>query len=270
MNILYTKSKWEMGDASVSTFLERLIADGYDGAEIHIAFTPEPPEAIGRAVRDAGLVLVAQMNTWGATADEHIEILERQFADCVETQPLLINSQTGSDLFSLEENSRIHERAIQLSHESGIPFTSETHRSRPTSAGPSTRQLLEALPTLELTADFSHWFCVHESDLSNQPENVALAIERTRHIHARVGFEEGPQVSNPLNEATLPTTEKFLALWRRIIEARKAAGTAQMTITPEFGPAPYMPLDLEGKPLAEAWETNRAMLHWLREHLSAD
>jgi len=267
MKILYTKSKWEAGDADIPTFLKRTADDGYDGVEIHIAFTPEPSAEIGQAVRDAGLILVAQMNTWGGTPDEHIEILESQFAGCVESRPLLINSHTGSDLFSLEDNLRIHRRALALAEDSGVPFTAETHRGRPTFSGPSTRQLLEALPELRLTADFSHWFCVHESDLSNQPENVALALKHADHLHARVGYEEGPQVSNPLNAATLPTTEKFLAIWQRIISARRNAGAEQLTITPEFGPAPYMPLDLEGRPLADAWETNRQMLGWLRERL---
>jgi len=268
MKILYTKSKWEAGKDSVSEFLKRVKSDGYDGVEIHVEFTPEEPIAIRRAVADAGLVMIAQMNTWGATADEHIEILERQFAGCVETQPLLINSQTGSDILSFEDNIRIHQRALELSRESGVPFTSETHRGRYTNSGPGTRQLLEAVPELHLTADFSHWFCVHESDLSNQPENVALAIRQTRHLHARVGYEEGPQVSNPFNEATMPTTKKFLALWQRVVDARRADGADCLTITPEFGPAPYMPLDLDGQPLADAWETNLAMLNWLRQNIT--
>jgi len=267
VTVLYVKSKWEFGDATIPAFLRCDADDRYNGAEIHIAFTPEPAADIGKAVHDAGLLLIAQMNTWGDTPHEHIEILERQFADCVESRPLLINSQTGSDLFSLEENLRIHRRALELARESGVPFTAETHRGRPTFSGPSTRQLLQALPELRLTADFSHWFCVHESDLSNQPENVSLAINHTDHLHARVGYEEGPQVSNPLNADTLPTTGKFLALWRRIIDVRRAAGAKQLTITPEFGPAPYMPLDLDGRPLADAWQTNLEMLAWLRQHI---
>lgn len=268
MKLLYTKSKWEAGNASVAQFLERAAADGYDGAEIHIAYTPEAPEAIEQAVRDAGMVLIAQMNTVGTTPQDHLDSLERQFEGCVKTRPLLINSHTGSDLFSHEDNLRIHQRALELSRASGVPFTAETHRSRPTFSGPSTRQLIEALPELHLTADFSHWFCVHESDLSNQPENVELAVSRTHHLHARVGFEEGPQVSNPLNAATLPTTEKFLAIWKRIVAARQSAGARQLTITPEFGPTPYMPLDLDGRPLADAWETNKNFLTWLKANLS--
>lgn len=269
MKILYTKSKWEAGEDSVSRFLERVKADGYDGVEIHVAFTPEEPDVIGRVVADAGLLMVAQMNTWGGTADEHIEILERQFAGCVATQPLLINSQTGSDVLSFEDNVRVHQRALELSRQSGICFTSETHRGRWTNSGPGTRQLLEALPELELTADFSHWFCVHESDLSNQPENVAKAIQHTRHLHARVGYEEGPQVSNPFNQATMPTTEKFLSLWQQVVDSRREAGAEILTITPEFGPTPYMPLGLDGQPLADAWETNRQMLDWLRQNLKS-
>jgi hypothetical protein len=52
--------------------------------------------------------------------------------------------------------------------------------------------MLRRIPSLTLTGDFSHFTCVHESMLADQPENVVACIAAVRHIHARVGFEEGP------------------------------------------------------------------------------
>ncbi|GAB1483119.1 hypothetical protein MASR2M78_19350 [Treponema sp.] len=43
----------------------------------------------------------------------------------------------------------------------------------------------------------SRWCTVAESYLEDQKEAVDAALSRTDHIHARVGFPEGPQVGDP-------------------------------------------------------------------------
>jgi hypothetical protein len=56
-----------------------------------------------------------------------------------------------------------------------------------------------------------------------------------------------------------------LGWWDRIVAARKAAGATRMTITPEFGPAPYTAaLPYSGALVSNAWELNVAMLDLLR------
>ena len=268
MKLIWTKSKWEMWDDPLPRFLARAKADGFDAVEIYLPAQPETPAEIRRQVAEHGLSLVAQINTEGTTVAGHLDTMERRFARAVETQPLLVNSHTASDVFSFEDNLRIFDRACRLSKESGLTFTHETHRSRPTSGGPQTRRYLEALPEMQLNADFSHWFCVHESDLSNQPENVELAILRSQHIHARVGFDEGPQVPDPLAPEWATWTQRHVALWRRIVAARQADGADVLTITPEFGPPPYMPVEPHTqRPLADAWTVNVAFRAWLARHL---
>lgn len=104
--------------------------------------------------------------------------------------------------------------------------------------------------------------------LPAQPAAVDLAIARASHIHARVGFEEGPQVPDPLHPLWSRWTRLHLDLWRRIIAARRADGAAFLTLTPEFGPPPYMPIDpRSGHPLADAWETNVRFRDWLQQNL---
>lgn len=268
MKLLWTKSKWEMWDHPLPHFLARAKADGFDAVEIYLPAQPESPSEIQRQVSDHGLLLVAQINTQGPDAAGHLDTLERRFALAAETTPLLINSHTASDVFPYEDNLRIFTRACELARASGLTFTHETHRSRPTSSGPQTRRYLDALPDLHLTADFSHWFCVHESDLANQPQNVALAIARTRHIHARVGFDQGPQVPDPLAPEWADWTARHLALWRRIIAARQATGASFLTLTPEFGPPPYMPIEPHTqRPLADAWTVNVNFRNWLTSRL---
>ena len=116
-----------------------------------------------------------------------------------------------------------------------------------------------------LNADFSHWFCVHETDLRDQPEAVDMAISRAWHIHARVGFDEGPQMAFPLSPAAKPWLNRHLELWQRIIAARQADGAEFLTITPEAGPPGYMPIDSDGTALADAWDINVGMRDYLAE-----
>ncbi len=270
MKIIYTKSKWEMWDVPLEIFLERAKADGFEAVEIYLPALSESPAEIKRMLASHGLKLVAQIISEGTTPEAHRQSILERLDFAAQTEPLFVNSHTGSDLFSFEANCDIFTAADERALKHGLLLTHETHRGRPTYNAPDTRRYLEARPQMRINADFSHWFCVHESDLSNQAGNVDKAIQRAWHIHARVGFEEGPQVPDPLAPEWLSVTHKFVALWQRIIDARKSDGAEYLTITPEFGPPPYMPCEPHtGRPLADAWTVNVAFFHYLKDHLKA-
>ena len=44
--------------------------------------------------------------------------------------------------------------------------------------------------------DFSHWVCVCERLIEDQIDIVRQCAERCLHVHARVGYEEGPRSPN--------------------------------------------------------------------------
>lgn len=268
MKLIYTKSKWEMWDDPLETFLQRAADDDFDAVEIYLAALSESTAEIRRCVAAHGLDLVAQIASEGADPAEHIASMRERIEFAAATEPLFINSQTGRDHFSFEDNRAIMAESDAIAETFGLMLTHETHRGRPTYNAPDTMRYLDALPRLRLNADLSHWFCVHESDLADQADRVTRAIDRTWHIHARVGFEEGPQVPDPLAPEWMETTEKFVALWRRMIEARRADGADYLTVTPEFGPPPYMPCEPHtGRPMADAWAVNVAFMKYLKERL---
>ncbi len=270
MELLFTKSKWEITEAPLTDYLDRLKADGYDGAELYLPGEPSPTQTIRQEILARDLVLVAQTSSNGSTPAEHLESLKPALAQAAETEPLFVNSHTGNDLFSFSENLKIFEAAHAVAKEFGLILTHEIHRGKALCSGPISRSFLEANPDILLTADFSHWMCTHESDLSNQPENVAAAIKRSFHIHARVGFEEGPQVDNPHSPTWQRIVDRHFDLWQGIVDNRKAQGAKFLTITPEFGPEPYMPVcSKTGKPLADAWTVNKEFLPTLKQRLKA-
>jgi hypothetical protein len=150
-----------------------------------------------------------------------------------------------------------------------VQIVHETHRGKFSFCAQSTARYLEADPNLRLAADFSHWCVVSESFLEDQDEAVSLAIGRTDHIHARIGYPEGPQVSDPRAPEWSQALEAHLAWWDRIIAGHKNKKTPLLTITPEFGPAPYMPsLPYTRQPVASQWEVNIHMMNLLRQRYS--
>jgi sugar phosphate isomerase/epimerase len=269
MNIRFGKSVWEMLPCETPRFLDRAKADGFDAVEMLPSRIELPPASFVEHCRTRGLIFIAQILTEGVTPTDHLRYIERWVERAAAYGPRLINVHTGKDYFSFQDNLRLLERAGELAQQVRIPIVHETHRSRALFSAPAAAQFLAALPSLRITADFSHWMVVHESDLSDQPHAMQLAVSRADYIHARVGFAEGPQVPHPLAPEWAQVRDRHVGLWRQIIAARRDDGVAELIVTPEFGPAPYMPtLPFTAQPVADAWRVNVEFRNWLRENLA--
>jgi sugar phosphate isomerase/epimerase len=268
MRIIYGKTNWECQELSLEAFMARVLEHGFDAAELYIPNLKVPPSEIAALTSQYGLEFIADIATEGATPSEHQESLARYADYALETGAILINAHTGRDFFPFSDNVRLFELGLEIAEKNCIPFAHETHRSRALYSAIETRRYLEALPELAINADFSHWMNVHESDLRDQPENVSLAIERAIHIHARVGHEEGPQVNDPRAPEWAGHLANHIDLWQRIADTRQARQADMLTITPEFGPIPYVPtMPYTQEPLADIWEVNVFMKDILKEKL---
>jgi sugar phosphate isomerase/epimerase len=268
MELRFGKSKWEMWDDPLEAFLRRAKDDGFDATEIWLATLSEEAEQVADLHDAYGLGLIGQILTRGDTYRDHIASLEQQLDYARRCRPLFVNTHAGRDVFPFEENVRIFERLLALSRESSLAILVETHRGRALYSAVETRRYLEALPELRLTADFSHWMVVHESNLADQEANVRLAVERSSYVHGRVGYEEGPQVPHPLAPEWRGHVENHLRLWQRILDHHRTAGADAFYVTPEFGPPNYMhTLPFTHQPVADTWRTNVAMRDLLREEL---
>lgn len=271
MKILVTRSMWEFADVPLDSFLRKVKEAGYDGTDIYLPSLKEPPAIVRKLHEHYGLILIGMITTEGRTPQEHVSSLERGFALAAELRPNHLNCHTGKDFFSLAENCAIFRKSQDLSRSCGIPISHETHRGRALFSAIAAQELLTALPDLRLTADFSHWCCVHESLLQDQPDALELAIQRSDYIHARVGHIEGPQVSDPRAPEWKTEVDTHLGWWKKIVAARRADGAATIAICPEFGAAPYMPLlPFTKQPVANLWEITLWMKGILREHLGVD
>jgi hypothetical protein len=158
--------------------------------------------------------------------------------------------------------------ANDLSNKYNIPIHHETHRGRFSYALPETKRYLNSDSAFRLTLDISHWMVVHESLLAQQQQLLDEVMERTDHIHARVGFEEGPQVNNPQAPEWDKALNRHLSIWESIILSHWKTGKP-MTITTEFGPPNYLPTaPFTKKPLSNQWEANVFIMKAIKEQMN--
>jgi len=271
MNIQYFCPRWGSEDLSWDDFCRKVKAAGYDGIEAAIPFDDAEKATISQALKENNLLLIGQYyQSVEKDFTLHIANYEKHLYNIMSMQPLLIDAQTGKDYYSSEQNKMLFDTAEKLSAQTGIIVAHETHRNKALYAAHTAEKLLRENPLVKITADFSHWCCVAESLLEDQPEALALASERAIHIHARVGYAEGPQVNDPRASEWQSTLQIFMQWWDTIIYIRKEQGAALMTITPEFGPAPYMPaLPHSQIPVASQWDINVFMMNILKQRYQA-
>jgi sugar phosphate isomerase/epimerase len=238
---------------------------GYDGVELVLPLDETEKNLALAAIDKYELDWIAQTLSSPNPDFEHQKAHhEEQFRHLAEARPLFINTQTGKDFYDFEQNRQLIDLGLKISKETGVPIFFETHRGKFSFAAHITRTFLEKIPDLRLGLDLSHWCNVAESYLEDQPETVVLALNRTEHIHARVGFPEGPQIPDPRTEEWQDALNHHLNWWDSVIERKKKEGAEIATITPEFGPEPYMVIQpFTRQPITDQWEVNVYMKNLL-------
>ncbi len=266
-SIIYLATRWGF-PGSLEEFCTEVKEAGYDGIEVWLPDSRQEQERLMKTTRnyqlEVGLLVGSGRNSFA----NHLTEFKRDIDQAVELNPLLINCHSGRDYFSFEQNRQIIDYAVKMSKSTGIDIYHETHRSRILFAAHIARRFIEQIPDLCLTLDISHWCNVHESMLADQPEAVQRALERTGHIHARVGHREGPQVTDPRAPEWEQAVVAHFDWWDQVVK-RKIEDGARLTVTPEFGPPAYMPaVPYTKQPLANQWEINAYMMELWKQRYS--
>ncbi|MDH7461741.1 sugar phosphate isomerase/epimerase [Chitinophagaceae bacterium 26-R-25] len=268
MPIQFFCPRWGSEELSWGTFCQKVSDAGYNGVEYAIAnnVTEKELDEIWNTVEQNNLKLIAQFFESGDADFSKHHDLYCAWLEKISNYPCLkIDSQTGRDFYSFEQNLLLVNEAFQFTNQTGIQVVHETHRNKCLFAAHTSKEYLEKIPELKLTLDASHWVCVAESFLEDQSEAMQLAIERTEHLHARVGYPEGPQIPDPRVPEWQHALNAHLSWWDRVVERKKKENTV-MTITPEFGPNPYMVHDpVSGQPIADQWAVNVFMMNLLKQ-----
>jgi hypothetical protein len=173
MNIKFFCPRWGSEKIPFSVFIKKAIDEGYDGVEISLPDSTSERNMYLAVLADIGVSFILQHHqTDKKTADEYIPEFISRLEMLADAKPLFINSQTGKDFFSFEDNCRIIEKANEVEAKSGIPIFHETHRGKFSFACHVMSGYLEVFPDMKITADFSHWVNVSESLLEHQQETI--------------------------------------------------------------------------------------------------
>lgn len=270
MQIKFFCPLWGSENLSFEAFLSKVKNAGYNGVEMSLPLEPEKKDRILALLKQNNLELIAQH--WETTTSEY-DLHKKEYRDRLENlataNSLFINTQTGKDFYSFEQNKGLIRIADEVSAKYGVKIIHETHRGKFSFAIHVAADYLERIPNLRITLDISHWCNVAESWLDDQSEAVNLAIYRTDHIHARIGFPQGPQIPDPRTPEWKETLERYTGWWKQVIAQRKSDGWEEFTITSEFGPSPYMTLlPFTQQPITDQWKVNKFMMDYLKEELN--
>jgi len=253
---------------TLDEFCARVKKEGYDGIEAWWQGDQKKLQELFAALKNHELEIGFLCGVSQTNPQEHLDAYKKMIDAAAKQKiqrPLYINNHSGRDHFSFDDNKKFIEHTNALAKETGITICHETHRGRILFAAHVTRKYMETFPELKLTLDISHWCNVHESLLGDQKETVDMALERTEHIHARIGHPEGPQVNDPREPEWESVVKQHFAWWDKVVERKKKNGE-RITFLTEFGPPDYMPtMAYTKQPLSDQWAINVHMMKLLRE-----
>ena len=253
MTLSLFRHLWGVTDPWETVF-PKIKEKGYNGIECPL---PEDSarERFRALLQQYSFRYIAQIFTEGKTLAEHLTSYRRQLEGALAFEPVLVNCHGGRDSFSEMEAEAFIGEALEFERSLGVRVAHETHRGRILYNPWVTDRLLAKFGDLKLCCDYSHWVCVCERLLDDVPEILQRCARHAIHIHARVGYEEGPQVPDPRAPEYRRHLEAHEGWWRMVWEAQKQRGVKESTLTPEFGPPDYMhTLPYTSAPVADLWQ----------------
>lgn len=275
MELKLFKTLWGR-TGSIDLAAKQAVEAGFSGLEGGADGSPAYRDELLQALQGRGLEYIQEIVTAGgyvprrhAGVAEHVADVARQLQLGRMLEPRAVTIIGGCDAWSLEQSVRFFGEVQEISARLGINCSFETHRSRSLFNPWATLAILERLPELRLTCDFSHWVVVMERLLDDDWEAVLDVARHAEHIHARVGYEQGPQVPHPAAPEYAAALASHQRCWEAIWTIQHGKGNAVTTMTPEFGPDGYLhTLPYTNQPVADLWEINSWMGKTEQSHFS--
>jgi sugar phosphate isomerase/epimerase len=251
---------------------------GFDGLEGPVPANPPIRRELLQRLDDTGLDFIAEITTAGsyvperqASVETHLSTFEMQAEAAAEMCPLFFTVIAGCDAWPVSQSVDLFGAMMELARRFEITLSFETHRSRSLFNPWVTCEILQQLPKMKLTCDFSHWCVVTERlVMDTEPEALALCARHAHHVHARVGYDQGPQVPHPAAPEYRAALDAHERWWSAIWDVHATQQHREFTtMTPEFGPDGYLhTLPYTKAPVADLDNINRWMAYRQREHFA--
>jgi hypothetical protein len=171
---------------------------------------------------------------------------------------------------TLGEMIPVIEGWLEVAAQEDMPIQFETHRNCITNDLFTTVQLLDAVPSMRLAADLSHYVVDREMPCPPPAPLQALitkVLERSDSFQGRVAARG--QIQIPLG---FPQNAKWVELFRRwwrqgfsAWHARHRSDDEALAFLCELGPPDYAITARDGRELSDRWEEALTLSRWARE-----
>jgi hypothetical protein len=265
MELRLTRHLWGITEDWEQAF-PRIRSEGYSVIETSIP-APENQARFRELLDQYGFDYIAMISTKGGSVAEHYDSFCTQIETSRALKPIIINSHSGRDAWSEEQSRDFFDHALATESTLDIPVTHETHRGRILFNPWVTRRLIQQFENLHLCFDLSHWVCVCERLLDTEFDIIQQCAKHCIHLHTRVGYEQGPQVSDPRAPEYQRHLEVHEQWWQMVWDAQIARCQKISTLTPEFGPPNYLQaLPYSNMPVADL----RDICNWMAQRQAAN
>ncbi len=276
MQLMLFKTLWGH-EASLETAIQLALDAGFNGIEGPAPTASADAQRFRQQLAGSGLKYIAEITTAGsyvperhATLQEHLGSFERKLEQSLELDPVFITCLAGCDAWPESKSIDLFGQAMELAKAANVEVSFETHRSRSLFTPWVTDRVLAALPEMQITCDFSHWCVVCERLMDTELETVRSIAPRARHIHARVGYDQGPQVPHPAAPEYRSALRSHQQCWEILWQSQQARDFEITTMTPEYGPDGYLhSAPFTSAPVADLWELNCWMAEEEKQHFAS-
>lgn len=273
MKLQIYKTLWGHDCTLVSAINEAQQA-AFNGLEGPAPENKADAEQLKTLLDDAGMTFIAEITTAGsyvperrASLQNHIDSFEEKLEHSLPLNPLFITCLGGCDAWTEDQSIEFFSTVMTLAKSADLKVCFETHRSRSLFNPWVTQHMVEQLPEMLLTVDFSHWCVVCERLIDTELDVINAIADNVHHIHARVGYEQGPQVPDPRAPEYEYALRAHQSWWQIIWQSQIKRGFETSTMTPEFGPDGYLhEAPFIKTPVADLWELNQWMAAEERDH----
>ena len=176
--------------------------------------------------------------------------------------------QVGHAFMRDDEALELLRAGWQIAAGEGLPMMLETHRGTLTQNLYRTYGLLDRLPELRLTGDFSHYVVGGEMGglpAAEQIMRLRPLLDRVDSMHARIS--NGEQVQVDVGAGVGPLAQTWVDIWAETLRCwrRQAQPGEWFPFTSELGPPSYSIVDLRGREISDRWKQSLVLKRLLEQ-----